>query len=243
MSEIFVETTSDNNIIITGDISVIINHRRANRLLKDTLNSSISADQIIISNVSDFSHCFDRINYIAKMSGCNVNYSHDANEAIDNYLLEEERFEAFSRKALLIRNNECDLGELQNFKDALIDYLPNRTLYDLQLLASYHLAFSQNACNFSVPGAGKTSVVYGAYAYLKNLPNDDIKKINKLLIIGPLSSFAPWELEYKECFGIDPISKRLTGQMPLEDKKQYLYESNTAEITLLSYASVYPLIN
>ncbi len=158
-------------------------------------------------------------------------------------MLEEKRFEAFSRKALLIRNNECDLEELQIFKDSLIDHLPNRTLYDLQLLASYHLAFSQNACNFSVPGAGKTSVVYGAYAYLKNLPNDNIKKIDKLLIIGPLSSFSPWELEYKECFGVDPISKRLTGQMPLEEKKQYLYENLTAEITLISYASVYPLIN
>lgn len=243
MSEIFVETTSDNNIVLTGDIFTIINHRRANRLLKDTLNCLIVEDKILISNVLDFSHCFDRINYIAKMSGCKVKYSHDANEAIDNYLLEEERFETFSKKALLIRNNQCDLGELQSFKDALIDHLPNRTLYDLQLLASYHLAFSQNACNFSVPGAGKTSVVYGAFAYLKNLPDDNIKKIDKLLIIGPLSSFSPWEIEYKECFGVSPKSKRLTGQMPLEEKKQYLYENNTAEITLLSYASVYSLIN
>lgn len=37
--------------------------------------------------------------------------------------------------------------------------------------------------------------------------------------------------------------KRLTGQMQLEDKRQYLYENNTAEITLLSYASVYPLMS
>ena len=37
--------------------------------------------------------------------------------------------------------------------------MPCRTLYDLQMLSAYHMAFSQNACNFSVPGAGKTSAL------------------------------------------------------------------------------------
>ncbi len=35
-----------------------------------------------------------------------------------------------------------------------------RRLYTLQMLSAYHMAFAQNACNFSVPGAGKTSIVY-----------------------------------------------------------------------------------
>ena len=81
----------------------------------------------------------------------------------------------------------------------------NRTLYPLQLLASYHLAFfTKTDVIFSVPGAGKTSIVYGAYTYLKNLKDDDEKKVDKLLIIGPLSSFGPWQSEYKECFGTEP---------------------------------------
>ena len=63
------------------------------------------------------------------------------------------------------------------------------------------MAFAQNSCNFSVPGAGKTSIVYGAYNYLKSLPINDPKRIDKLLIIGPLSSFAPWEKEYFATFG------------------------------------------
>lgn len=85
----------------------------------------------------------------------------------------------------------------------------NRKLYPLQLLASYHLAFSQNGCNFSVPGAGKTSIVYGAYTYLKHQTLNPLKTVDKILIIGPLSAFAPWELEYKECFGVDPDVKRI----------------------------------
>ena len=237
MKNIYVETIAS-GVRITGDITSILSNRRANRLLKDTLQCNVSDVAINISNVTDLNHCLNRINQIAQICGCQVSYSGETDEAVDRYLTEEQKFSEFSVKALSIRNNECDMADLLAFKDALIEYLPSRTLYDLQLLSAYHLAFSQNACNFSVPGAGKTSVVYGAYAYLKNLPSNHLKKVDRLLIVGPLSSFAPWELEYEECFGRPASSKRLTGQLSLESKKQYLYDDNPAEITLLSYSSV-----
>lgn len=241
MKKLFIETVPS-GIHIIGDINSVLSSRRASRLLKDTLDCTISENSITIQNITDLNHCLSRINRVAELSGCQVSYSGETDEAIDHYLAEEQKFAEFSVKALSIRNNECDMDDLHAFKDALIDYLPSRTLYDLQLLSAYHLAFSQNACNFSVPGAGKTSVVYGAYAYLKNLPKDNIKKVDRLLIIGPLASFAPWELEYKECFGFTPETKRLTGQLSPDSKKQYLYDDNPAEITLLSYQSVQSLV-
>ena len=144
----------------------------------------------------------------------------------------------FAEKARLIRDNQCDKSDFAAFVDSVSKNLANRSLYQLQLLSAYHLAFSQNGCNFSVPGAGKTSVVYGAFAYLSNLDSSDKKFVDKLLIISPLSAFGPWELEYEECFGVKPSSKRLNGKVPVEEKKQYLYSLNPAKITLLSYASV-----
>ena len=242
MKKISIETVTS-GVCITGDISAVLSNRRASRLLKDTLDCEILESKIMIKNVVDLNHCLNRLNQIAQLCGCQVYYSDKTDEAVDRFLEEEQKFAEFSEKALSIRNNECNLQDLHEFKDALIEFLPTRTLYDLQLLSAYHLAFSQNACNFSVPGAGKTSVVYGAYAYLKNLPKDHIKKVDLLLIIGPLASFAPWELEYKECFGVPATSKRLTGQMSLESKKQYLYDDNPAEITLLSYHSVASLVS
>lgn len=237
MKSIFIETL-DFGVRITGDVASIFSNRRANRLLKDTLECDIFDSTIEIKNITDLNHCLNRINQIAQICGCQVSYSGTTDEAVDHYLKEEQKFVEFSAKALSIRNNECEISDLLAFKDALIENLPSRTLYDMQLLSAYHLAFSQNACNFSVPGAGKTSVVYGAYAYLKNLPCNHLKKVDCILIIGPLSSFAPWELEYEECFGHPAYSKRLTGQLSLENKKQYLYDGNPAEITLLSYSSV-----
>lgn len=165
----------------------------------------------------------------------------EAQQVTDQHYIEERRFAEFSKKALHIRNNDCDAEEFKDFTDSVAANLTARSLYPLQLLSAYHMAFSQNACNFSVPGAGKTSIVYGAYAYLHNLPEDDPKHIDRLLIVGPLSSFGPWEAEYEECFGRAPKSKRLVGGVPKNDKQDYLISRYPCELTLISYASLISL--
>ena len=167
--------------------------------------------------------------------------SESSEKVVQDYYEEERRFAEFSKKALHIRNNECDAGEFERFTQSVAKNLTARSLYPLQLLSAYHMAFSQNVCNFSVPGSGKTSIVYGAYAYLHNLPIDDPKYVDRLLIVGPLSSFGPWELEYEECFGREPKSKRLVGGVNKADKQDYLISKHPAELTLISYASLISL--
>jgi len=66
------------------------------------------------------------------------------------------------------------------------------------------------AANFSVPGSGKTTMVYAAYSRLK-----DLRLIQKMLIIGPSAAYLAWHDEYKFCFEEDPKIVRITG-----DKRQ-----------------------
>ncbi|MFA5638365.1 MAG: DEAD/DEAH box helicase [Anaerovoracaceae bacterium] len=233
--------TAEQRLIVTGDIGLLLKSRRATRFLKDNTDFALSDDVISISIADSLNKSIDRVRTAAGYAKCEVVLSGEANEGIQSYIEEESKFSEFSSKAMDIRNNHCDFSEFQAFQNALVASMPARTLYNLQMLSAYHLAFSQNACNFSVPGAGKTSIVYGAYTYLKNLPDDHTRKVDRLLIIGPLNAFGPWELEYEECFGVKPVSKRLTGKLQIDDKKQYLYENNPAELTLLSYASVMSL--
>lgn len=234
---------SEDLLVVTGEINDLVSNRRALRLLKDNSEFVVKEGCMEFKIGDDLNKCINRIQTAAKYAQCEILLQGGANSGIQAYYEEEQNFAAFSKKALDIRNNNCDIEEFKKFKDSLIDNMKNRTLYELQMLAAYHLAFSQNACNFSVPGAGKTSVVYGAYAYLHNLPDDDSKKVDRLLIISPLNAFAPWELEYEECFGFKPTSKRLSGKLNVEEKKQYLYDMNPAEITLVSYASVISLVD
>jgi len=232
---------ADNRLTVTGDVGQLLESRRAARFLKDNTNYTLSDGVVYISIADSLNKSIDRIRTAAGYAKCDVELSGEANEGIQSYIEEEGKFAEFSAKALAIRNNDCDVHEFQSFRDALEAHMPARTLYSLQMLSAYHLAFSQNACNFSVPGAGKTSIVYGAYTYLKNLPEGHPRKVDKLLIIGPLNAFGPWELEFEECFGVKPASKRLAGKMQIDAKKQYLYDNNPAELTLISYASVMSL--
>ena len=206
--------------------------------MKDTVRFAKTDDSIVVDADDDINKSIDRIKKLCEYICADLVFSGRVSEAVTNYALEEEKFGEFAEKARLIRDNQCDKEDFERFVDSVSINLSNRSLYELQLLSAYHLAFSQNACNFSVPGAGKTSVVYGAFAFLSNLPQDDKKYVDRLLIISPLSAFGPWELEYEECFGEKPSTKRLNGEVPIEEKKQYLYSLNPARITLLSYASV-----
>lgn len=231
-----------NELYLIGDIVPLQRHRYAWGYVRDYLHPAIEVDRIVIPvGESEPFAVISNVSSMLKKYGFIEAQSDNSEEVIREYYEEEQRFRDFSIKALHIRNNECDAGEFKQFTDSVATNLKARSLYPLQLLSAYHMAFSQNACNFSVPGAGKTSIVYGAYAFLHNLPDDDPKHIDRILIVGPLSSFGPWEIEYEECFGRAPKSKRLVGGLNKTDKQDYLISGYPFELTLISYASLISL--
>jgi len=184
----------------------------------------------------------------------NVEYklSKAALEEVQKYENELNQFNKFSKNAYLIRNDEFrshpSLWESYKQFKYILDLTLTRKLYPLQELSSFHMAFTKNALNFSVPGAGKTSIVYGAYTYLKSLPKDDPNHVDCLLIIGPLASFRPWESEYVECFGKEVNSFRISGsnektKVTKEEKQTYFYKEKPAEITLMFHGAVHDYKN
>lgn len=230
--------------ILNGDLDSILKSRRAKYYFQDVLKAVFTDNLIYIPylEASDRDDTLKKIHKSLKKYGIQQIDSDDIRDVLYEYFDEQEKFEIFSQKAKSIWENNVDIAELEDFKRIVSKKLLARTLYELQFLAAFHLAFAQNACNFSVPGAGKTSVVYGAYAYLKHLSITNQKHVNKLLIIGPLSSFGPWEDEYKECFGTSVISKRLSGGITKNERDSHLFSIETAEdtpeLTLMSYQSV-----
>jgi hypothetical protein len=87
--------------------------------------------------------------------------------------------------------------DMHSFRE-IVNNEMERRLREPQMWAAYHLTRMQRGANFSVPGSGKTSVVYGAFSYLNS---QQIGEINKIVMIGPINSFSSWEIEFKECFG------------------------------------------
>lgn len=245
MSKIIIDIDeNDSNLILSGDIQSIVSNRFSIRFIKDFFSPMFVENTIQIKYEEDDIEV--KINALKNMFekyGFEFSFSQQIEERVQHYFDDEKKFKEFTEQAYNIRNNQCNLVDFENFTKILSKFLTKRTLYSLQLLASYHLAFSQNACNFSVPGAGKTSIVYGAYTYLSKLSTSDVKYVNKLLIVGPLSSFGPWENEFVECFGYKPDCSRIVSSMSKSERIDYFYKTETSEITLISYASFTNLSN
>lgn len=72
------------------------------------------------------------------------------------------------------------------------------------------LALSHGA-NFSVPGAGKTTVAYAVYEAERQR-----RSIRRLLVVAPLSAFDAWETEAEACFEPAPVVRALSHRPPAD---------------------------
>lgn len=230
--------------VISGEIEALIKNKRFLISLK-RLGFFIEKDSIYIPfQVETQIKILQEIQTLLVKFNRAVQFSDNIQRTLERYSVEEEHFEKFSENAKAIRNDEFRTNSLlvEQFDDfqKLLQKRLIRKLYKLQLLSSFHMAFAQNSCNFAVPGAGKTSIVYGAYTFLKSLSENDPRYVNKLLVIGPLSSFAPWENEFEECFGYKPHSFRMSGDNDItyRHKLEHLYSPNAAELTLIFHGGV-----
>lgn len=131
--------------------------------------------------------------------------------------------------------------EFENFR-TIVSQEITRPLKIEQEKASFFLTVMKRAANFSVPGAGKTAMMYGTFAYLSS---PEIHEVNKLLVISPLNAFAAWRTEFKAVFG----SKRKLHYLNLRDKK---YNNNVgaikhdwiqADIIVINYESLRSKVN
>ena len=81
-----------------------------------------------------------------------------------------------------------------------------RALQSFQLRDLGKLLALTNGANFSVPGAGKTSVAYATYEAERSAD-----RVERLLVVAPLSAFDSWEGESRACFDPLPGVARFTG--------------------------------
>lgn len=235
--------------VIKEKAKELIDNKRLLLSLKRLDHEIRGNDLLVPYKIADEANKLKALLDLLTRQGIKTSLSATMRIAVSSFERENQLFDILSEKAKAIRNNEFDdyvdlTDDLRDFRQRLKDTL-KRPLYPLQELAAFHMTFAQNSCNFAVPGAGKTSIVYAAYAYLKGLPKEDPRYVNKLLVLGPLSSFAPWENEYKECFGKDTTFQRLSGDLSLDrsTKLRHLYSGDPAEVTLIFHGGVDGLQN
>ncbi len=141
---------------------------------------------------------------------------------------------------IAIKNKSYEVYDAYKHFKSIVDFQLYRQLRDVQMWDAFHISTMIRSANFSVPGSGKTSIVYGAFAYLSS---PSINKVDKMVVIGPKNSFISWKDEFKLNFG----NKRVLNCIDIQSeeynsrKDKYTaikYESADANLILINYESL-----
>jgi SNF2 family DNA or RNA helicase len=89
----------------------------------------------------------------------------------------------------------------------------DRALRQFQIRDLGRLLGLSNGANFSVPGAGKTTVAYAVYESERAAG-----RVEQMLVVAPLSAFDAWQTEVNDCFpeGQRPVVAPLVDQAPID---------------------------
>lgn len=160
---------------------------------------------------------------------------------LEQYLIDKDmQIDERYNLGIDIKNREDWLEEkFEEFKNILNRDM-ERKLREPQLWNAFHIVNMWRSANFSVPGAGKTSIVYGAFAYLNS---KEINAIDKIVMVGPKNSFYAWKDEFENNFGNKKKLKVLDLQdekYNSGDKKSYALQNSSGNknLILINYESL-----
>lgn len=136
---------------------------------------------------------------------------------------------------LAIKQHSPDvLGKYEEYK-AVVNDTFSRPLREKQMWDSFFMCTMKKACNFSVPGSGKTASVLGVFAYLyaKGF-------VRRLVMVGPKNSFGSWQEEFQLCFGnklpLQVFNIHNPSYKTADEKRTaLLFDSGSANLVLLNY--------
>ncbi|MEH7613209.1 SNF2-related protein [Gottfriedia acidiceleris] len=157
-------------------------------------------------------------------------------DKLEKYLEDKAYFiEERSKYAVLLKGqDEQILDRFQKF-EKIVTHELFRTLRDKQMWSAFYMQQMKNASNFSVPGAGKTSMIYGVFAYL-NSP--EINKVDKIVMIGPKNSFLAWKQEFTENFRDKKTLRLLDIHENQSNEFRIRFDSGEKNLILINYESL-----
>lgn len=157
---------------------------------------------------------------------------------LEEYIYKREMYiNERSRVGLGIKKQSEEVLEKYQKYKAIIDEQMSRKLREKQAWDSFFMFTMKKSANFSVPGSGKTSSVYGVFSFLSSQG-----LVDKIVMIGPKNSFISWKDEFYNCFN----DKRDLKLFNIQDysstrskKNALLYEAaHKKNLLLFNYESL-----
>lgn len=207
--------------------------KRHFRRIKDRyLNNEIFWDFKSSLNYKDIEDIIERL----QKASNRFNFNLEIADTVYEYI-EAQKFDidSISRLGLMIKNKDIDLAKnFQDFMD-IVNKETNRPLREIQMWVSYFMTKMKRVGNFSVPGSGKTAMVYGTYAYLSS---PGIDEVNKIIVVGPKNSFKSWKDEFKNVFGQKRELSVLDIHAPNFSEEMLVRHTSNYNLFLINYESL-----
>ncbi|MDF0480164.1 SNF2-related protein [Vagococcus sp. PNs007] len=154
--------------------------------------------------------------------------------------IRQERYtiEEYRKSGLTLKNKDRRWDdEFYKFREVVENEI-TRPLKELQLQSAMYMFTQKRAANFSVPGAGKTAMILGVFAYLNSLIVG--QPINRILVVCPLNAFMSWKEEFATVFGDKKDLKSLSvhDDFIKGDRFKFELQWGSANLVLINYESL-----
>lgn len=203
---ILINSLTDYDLLVDYDYTRFIK-RHVTQITGNRLHFSTKSNYVLIKDILGYcekSAAYNKYNFIV---------SENLKDFIDKKDIEIEKLRKLGtyikgKNTLPPEDAKALFQKFDTFAE-IVRREMQRVLYPQQMWDSFFITKMKKSANFSVPGAGKTSIVYGAFAYLNRLEE---RQVNKIVMVGPLNSFKAWKDEFKKCFGTKKNAKVLNIQ-------------------------------
>ena len=177
---------------------------------------------------------FNRIISLLQNESDKRGYRFFVTARLRKYIADRELYiEKRANLGLAIKQRKPEVIEKYEEYKAVVDDAFSRPLREKQMWDSFFMCTMKKACNFSVPGSGKTASVLGVFAYLHAKGF-----VRRLVMVGPKNAFGSWQDEFQLCFGNKlplQVFNIQDYKTPEEKRTALLFESGGANLVLLNY--------
>lgn len=132
---------------------------------------------------------------------------------------------------------EIKQAEFQHFA-SIVQNEVTRPLRPLHLRAAYYEYEMARAANFSVPGAGKTAMLLGVFAYLNSNSVQNSERVNRMLVICPINAFESWRREFRAVFGEKKKLYAIDSQTSKDFSDRLLTDWSVSNLVIINYESL-----
>ena len=230
----------DNNLVLisSSSLSNFLNNKVYKLKLKKYVSSGKTEENKLFLK--------KEIGYIKYKKIIEIIEDYSLKNNIDFYISKELEEYIYKREMYINERSRVGLGIKKQSEEVLEKYQKYKTIIDEQMSRklrekqawdSFFMFTMKKSANFSVPGSGKTSSVYGVFSFLSSQG-----LVDKIVMIGPKNSFISWKDEFYNCFN----DKRDLKLFNIQDysstrskKNALLYEAaHKKNLLLFNYESL-----